>query len=200
MKDLEQRILDLVAKPNYRPVKPRTIAKRLKAPKDEAAEVRKAVKRLVRKGKLAYASNHMVRRPDPPSPKSTKPKPATPKSAKPKPAKPKPAKPKPAKPKPSDPKSNRVVGVFHRTQKGFGFVRPTGTAPSVEKANDIYIPAQRTADAATGDVVLVERTRRGPRDPGPRGEIIEVIERQTHQFVGGYYDEAGLAYAQVDGT
>ncbi len=204
MKDLEQRILDFVSRPNYRPVKPRTIAKRLKVPKDEAAEVRKAVKRLVRKGQLAYASNHMVRRPDPP-PKSTKPKPATPKSTKPKPvkpkpAKPKPAKPKPAKPKPSDPKSNRVVGVFHRTQKGFGFVRPTGTAPSVEKANDIYIPAQRTADAATGDVVLVERTRRGPRDPGPRGEIIEVIERQTHQFVGVYFEEAGLAYVQVDGT
>src|SRR5208283_1779978 len=36
-------------------------------------------------------------------------------------------------------------------------------------------------------------------EPGPRGEIIEVIERQTQQFVGTYLESAGAAYVKIDG-
>ena len=66
-------------------------------------------------------------------------------------------------------------------------------------AKDIYVPADRTLDAATGDVVLVEvrKPRRG--EPGPRGEIVEVIERQTQEFVGTYFESAGGAYVKIDG-
>ena len=66
---------------------------------------------------------------------------------------------------------------------------------------DIYIPADRSADAATGDVVLVE-LEAGPArgEPGPRGEIVEIVERQTHEFVGTYFESAGAAYVRIDGT
>ncbi len=101
---------------------------------------------------------------------------------------------------------DRIIGVFQRTQKGFGFVRPTGAAgspsetPPTGEVQDVYIPARRTGDAATGDVVLVQIGKRRGRDGGPRGEIVEVIERQTHQFVGTYFEAGGTAYVQVDGT
>ncbi len=37
------------------------------------------------------------------------------------------------------------------------------------------------------------------RRPNPEGEIVEVIERETHQFVGTYFELGGVAYVQVDG-
>ncbi len=170
--DLELRILDFVARPNYQPVKPRVIADRLNLSKDEAREAKRVVKRLVRRGQLAYGANHMV-------------KPAEPES----------------------PKSGRVVGTFQRMQAGFGFVRlhdPVTGAPfsrgqQAEPPEDIYIPAKWTADAASGDVVLTQLNRQRSGDPGPRGEIIEVIDRQTQQFVGTYFEETGVGYVWVDG-
>ena len=57
----ESRILACVRSPDYRPLKPRGIARRLKVADDEAMEVKRAVKRLVRRGKLVYEANHLVR-------------------------------------------------------------------------------------------------------------------------------------------
>jgi len=167
--DLEQQILDHVNRKGYRPVKPRVIAKNLQVHKDRAAEVKKAVKQLVRRGQLAYGANHLIEPADP-----------------------------------SSRKSSRVVGVFHRKEKGFGFVRPSGRPPETTvgaeaEVPDVYIPAKRSGNAATGDVVLVQLLSRRDRDPGPRGKIVEIVERQTHQFVGTYFESGGSAYVQVDG-
>ena len=94
----------------------------------------------------------------------------------------------------------RLLGVFQRTQKGFGFVRPSDDGREGEKAKDVYIPADRAGDAATGDVVLVELSRPRHGEPGPRGRIVKVVERQTHRFVGTYFEAAGAAYVRTDGT
>src|SRR4029079_11656987 len=59
----------------------------------------------------------------------------------------------------------------------------------------------RAQDAASGDTVLVRLSKhRDVRRTNPLGEIVEIIERQTHQFVGTYFETAGNAYVQVDGT
>ena len=60
MKNLEQSILGVVNSKGYRPIKPRKIAEQLRLSKDEAVEVRRAIKRLVHLGQLRYASNHLV--------------------------------------------------------------------------------------------------------------------------------------------
>ena len=169
--ELTQKILQHISRPGYRPVKPRVLARQLGVSKEQAAEVKKLIKKLVRRGQVAYESNHQVRAADA-----------------------------------GDQQSNRLVGTFQRTQKGFGFVRPMRPGPSSAEAQpdvaspDVYIPAKRTSDAVTGDVVLVRLTKQRPRDPGPRGEIIEIVERQTHRFVGTYFESRGNAYVQVDGT
>ena len=123
--DLEQAVLELVGKPDYRPVKSRVIAQQLQLSKDQASEVKKAVKRLVSQGLLAYGSGRQV---EPVAP--------------------------------ADPKGNRIVGVFRRMEAGYGFVRPTGTIPAEARAADVYIPAQKSGDASTGDLVMVQRGRR----------------------------------------
>ena len=44
--DLADAVVAFVSRPNYQPVKPRVIAKKLGLPKERISEVRKAVKRL----------------------------------------------------------------------------------------------------------------------------------------------------------
>jgi ribonuclease R len=187
MNNLEESILQVVNASGYRPIKPRVIAQRLNLPKDQAIDVRRAVKQLVRQGKIRYSSNHLVL-------------PVTPTKAA-------------APPQKSNSREltapgevrvkaggNRVLGVFQRTQKGFGFVRLEQGEATALKAKDVYIPADRSADAATGDVVLVEVSRARRGEPGPRGAIVEVVERQTHEFVGTYFESGGVAYVRIDGT
>lgn len=91
-----------------------------------------------------------------------------------------------------------ITGHFRKTSGGFGFVRPHVT---VGKAEDIYIPQESVGDAATGDAVQVRVGQRPRRnDLGPRGEIVRVLERATHQFVGTYFERDGEAFVRVDGT
>ena len=60
--DLPELILRLVNSPDYRPVKPKLIAKQLGLPKERARELRKAIKRLAREGKISYGEKHLVKR------------------------------------------------------------------------------------------------------------------------------------------
>lgn len=61
---LFQQILDFVYHPQYQPVKPKGIHRALGLPPETYQHVRKAVKRLVQEGKLAYAGNHLVLTPE----------------------------------------------------------------------------------------------------------------------------------------
>ena len=99
------------------------------------------------------------------------------------------------------PAAGQVVGVFRRAQAGFGFVRPKDTPAAHGRRDDIFIPAEAAADAASGDVVMVElRGRKFSTRGNPEGRIVEIVERDTHQFVGTYFESAGSGYVQVDGT
>jgi ribonuclease R len=163
--DLEQAVLDLVRQPDYRPAKPRKIARQLQVPESEAAEVKRAVKRLVAQGQLAYGAGHLVQ----------------PAGA-------------------AKPKGDRIVGVFRRAEGGFGFVRPSGLSAGDLEVRDIYIPASKASDASSGDTVAVRlKGKGGGRGLGPRGEIAEIIERQTHQFVGTYFESGDLGLVEIDG-
>jgi len=96
--------------------------------------------------------------------------------------------------------AQRVVGEFRRAQAGFGFVRPTGPGNAKAEGPDIYIPAAESRDAASGDVVLVQVTNQHGHRGQPEGQIVEILERETHEFVGSYFEHSGAAYVQVDGT
>ena len=97
-------------------------------------------------------------------------------------------------------RSNRVARRLPANAKGLRLRPARSSRRGDEKAKDIYIPAEESADAATGDVVLVEIGRQRGRELGPRGRIVEVVERQTHQFVGTYFESAGAAYVRIDGA
>ncbi len=95
---------------------------------------------------------------------------------------------------------DRVTGIFRRMSGGYGFVRPSGTTSS-DRSGDIFVAANHAQDAASGDTVLVAISKkRDIRRPNPEGEVVEILERDTHQFVGTYFEAAGNGYVQTDGT
>lgn len=180
--DWESAILVRVRADDYKPVKPRVLAKQLGiVGDDDLVDFKRLVKKLVKRGKLAYGANHLLAAVG--STGGDRGKAA------------------------SKPQGTCVTGIFRRAQGGFGFVRPSGAGPHHLRENDIYIAAEDTLDAASGDTVLVrpakpraKGARRQGRFPGERGVIVEVIERETHRFVGTYFEAAGGAYVRVDGT
>jgi ribonuclease R len=172
--ELQQALLELLKQPGYRPVKPRKLAKQLHLGEEQLKQLKRIIKRLVREGKLAYGDKHAVGLA-------------------------------------GAAHSNRLTGIFRRMDGGFGFVRPDGPATSRDRSDDIYIAANRAGDAASGDVVLVRLVKRdggggrGGRSGGAggrnrEGEIVEILKREKHQFVGTYFETAGSGYVQVDGT
>lgn len=163
--DLAARVLAFVAQPNYQPVKPRVLAKKLGLAKEQQDELKKTIKRLVKQGRLVYGSKHFVQS-------------AATVSAK--------------KPK------HTITGIYRRTSGGFGFVSPRSVTRVVDRSKDIYIPAGKARDAADGDLVAV-RLKKGGAESRLRGEVVEVLERETHRFVGTYSEEAGSGWVRVDG-
>jgi ribonuclease R len=187
---LEQRLLALVLAANYHPQKPRILAKRLDLDADGRIELRRLVKKMMKAGKLVYGKNHLV------YPPAGEGKPAksqggeteiTRDSADRKAV-------AAGKPKPG------IVGKFRRTSGGYGFVRPLSATGSNDRSNDIYISVEDSADAVTGDTVRVKLSKERNRQGKSSGRIIEIVERQTHQFVGTYFETGGGAFVQVDGT
>ncbi len=164
--NLETRILAHVRMDQYRPVKPRVIAKQLGIPESGRAEVRKAIKRMVKRGELTYGVNHLVYAAE------------------------------------SAPNDLDRIGTFRRTKAGFGFVRTRKRSSTAEPEPDIYVSVRQTLDASNGDIVRVRVRREKGKGPDRRirGEIVEIVERETHQFVGTYKPSGDMGYVQVDGN
>src|SRR5207244_12923608 len=68
------------------------------------------------------------------------------------------------------------------------------------KGRDIFMPELATLDASSGDEVLVRLRKKPSGDDNPTGEIVQVLERATRQFVGTYFERDGDGYVRVDGT
>jgi ribonuclease R len=70
-----------------------------------------------------------------------------------------------------------VVGTFRLQRRGFGFLERPGHP-------DVYIPRNRTGSALDGDTVAVRLLKRPYHVPGPRAQVVRVIERAPLHWVG----------------
>ena len=199
-KKLEPVVLAHVLAPKYQPVKPRVIAKQLQLPSEQHKALKLAIRRLVKDGKLSYGKGHQVRRAGTPETNPKRLRGTEDKGQ--------------VENLPSErggdgkrsmpaAKKNELLGTFRRASGGYGFVRPTGVKRGSDRSQDIFIPATRSRDAADGDIVRVRigdsrgRSRRG--ELRRAGEILEIVERETNQFVGTYKERGGEAVVEVDG-
>jgi ribonuclease R len=93
---------------------------------------------------------------------------------------------------------NSVVGVFKRTSKGFGFVKPHHSA---DKSDQIFIPANASRDASSGDEVVVKIVkRRKATGMNTEGRIVQVTARASGLFVGTYFERGSDSFVRIDGT
>ncbi|MFW0094991.1 MAG: ribonuclease R, partial [Coxiella endosymbiont of Haemaphysalis qinghaiensis] len=83
-----------------------------------------------------------------------------------------------------------IRGRVQAHRDGFGFLIPDNGS------EDIFLPALEMRTVFTDDVVLVRLTIRGERRR--EGVIVEVLERNTHQVVGRYFEETGVAFVDPD--
>ncbi len=174
MPDLSATILRHVHSANYRPVKPKVIAKQLGLEQEALPQLKRTIKQLVHEGRLVYGARHLVC-------------PGTPAAA------------KHGQKSAQRGSSQHVTGTFRRAQAGFGFVRPENTQASQGRDADIFIPANRAGDAASGDTVRVRLGGKKGRQGKAEGRVIDVIERATNRFVGTYIVEGGMGFVLVDG-
>ncbi len=194
---LEAVVLEHIRRPQYQPVKPRVIAKQLNLPTEQHKALKLAIKRLAKRGKLSYGDGHLVR--PPVAAKNAAPAQPTARAER--------ISLEPGKgtgaAAAAEIKKGIVVGKFRRAQAGFGFVRPLTAPRGSDRRLDIFISQNKTLDAASGDTVKVRLSKQKVRGKQGQlrtaGEILEVLERDTHQFVGVYREEAGEAFVDIDG-
>jgi len=176
MSNLDDAILRHVNDPKYRPVKPKVICKKLGLENDDFSKVKRAVKFLVKKGKLAYGPSHLVCPITSSHPAAQVGESPTRRES-----------------------SKHVVGTFRRAAAGFGFVRPEGTPASEGRDADIFVPANATGDAANGDTVRLRLSSKPGRKGKLEGRVVDVVERANSRFVGTYLVKDGAGLVQVDG-
>lgn len=90
-----------------------------------------------------------------------------------------------------------VIGTYRANPRGFGFVVPQ----SPTSHGDLYIPEGESLDAITGDTVSARVLKRGKRrgEMIYHGQIVEVLERGSSQFVGRLCREQGRWLVRPDG-
>lgn len=176
---MEERLLAHVRTENYRPVKPRILAKQLGLEDDEQTRIlKRALKNLIKRGSLVWGASHLVQL------SKEKPKSNTSSSA-----------------ASTRDNSEYVSGRLRKTPRGFAYLtHPDAPANSREKSASIFIPAKFMGDAAHGDLVEVKLlpSRRGDRGE-MTGKVVKVLERRTKQFVGTYVEEVGHGFVKIDG-
>jgi len=94
--------------------------------------------------------------------------------------------------------AGRIVGVFRGNSRGFGFVIPD--TPNAH--GDLFVPAQGTGGALTGDTVEARVARRGQRGGKMlyEGRIVAVLKRGRSRFVGELRREVGRWFVVPHGN
>ena len=99
--------------------------------------------------------------------------------------------------RPGDP-FGTVMGIFRRLGSGSGVVR---SHPSKDLNSAEYTIADyHTLDASSGDEVLIRILKKPTRASFGVGEIVDIKQRATRQFVGTYFERDGDKLVRVDGT
>ncbi|RMH12455.1 MAG: VacB/RNase II family 3'-5' exoribonuclease [Planctomycetota bacterium] len=99
------------------------------------------------------------------------------------------------------PDRGELTGTFRGTSKGFGFVQPDNPV----REGDIFIPAELTGGALSGDRVRIvfSRDRKRERYAGLgkqfRGEVVEILSRKRSNFTGEMVRQGDRWLAYPDG-
>ncbi|MGB0885140.1 MAG: ribonuclease R [Chitinophagales bacterium] len=80
-----------------------------------------------------------------------------------------------------------ITGILDVASSGVGYVK------TAEYEKDIFIPRKEMLNALKGDRVEIEMTKFSVRKP--EGKIVNVVERNQHEFLGKFEEGSGFAFA-----
>lgn len=86
-----------------------------------------------------------------------------------------------------------IAGRVQGHPDGFGFLIPD------DKSEDLYLSAKQMRRVMHGDKALVSTIgldRKGRKE----GAIVEILERNSKQIVGRYFEESGIGYVEPDNS
>lgn len=96
-----------------------------------------------------------------------------------------------------------ILGIFRKNPRGFGFVQPLESV----REGAVFIPAEETLNAVTGDTVKISLSRDDRRGGGGSGagssgfigSIVEVVNRKRTNFTGELVKRGGQWLVYPDG-
>ncbi len=185
-----QQVLQFVFSEDYRPTKPKGILKGLKLPEESYPDLRRAVKKLVREGRVVFGANHLVFRPN----SDAKPKEnrvSTPLED---------AEAIPEEPRTRDrtKKDRDLEGIFRSApNQGYGFVKLHPTA-ELDRTDEVFIPPRYTKSAMEGDTVRVRIMSQSADKM--EGKVVEIVARAKREFSGTFQTVDGQAMVWLDGA
>ena len=89
-------------------------------------------------------------------------------------------------------KLNLVKGRVIGHPEGYGFIKPMQG-----DSDDIYLSSSQMRRVFDGDIVLV-RIAGWDRRGRPEGRLVDVVQRNTSQLVGRYFNESGINFVRAD--
>jgi len=96
------------------------------------------------------------------------------------------------------PPTGKAIGTFRSNPKGYAFIKRFGSPGQ----DDLYVSAECSGGAITGDTVLARVSKRGKR--GGRmmyeGRVVEILERGRTRFVGELHRRSGGWFVVPDGN
>ncbi|OGO91109.1 MAG: ribonuclease R [Coxiella sp. RIFCSPHIGHO2_12_FULL_42_15] len=87
-------------------------------------------------------------------------------------------------------KLDLIRGHVQAHRDGFGFLIPD------DGSDDVFLPAREMRGVFNDDVILVRIADQFARRK--EGVVVEVLERNTHQVVGRFFEENGYAFVDPD--
>lgn len=88
--------------------------------------------------------------------------------------------------------ANKKVGLFHGTNRGFGFVSVEG------EKEDYFIPEEETKGALDGDTVRISVQEEKSLGKRAEGRVLEIVEHGTTQLVGTYQKGKNFGFVIPD--
>ena len=84
-----------------------------------------------------------------------------------------------------------VAGTVSGHRDGFGFLIPD------EGGEDVFLPPRQMRELMHGDRAVVRVQGRDARGR-PEGSLVDVLERNTHELAGRYFEEHGVGFVVPD--
>lgn len=187
---ITEQLLRYVYSEDYRPSKPKSIHKALKLPEEAYRDLRRAIKSLVREGRIVFGANHLVLRPaKPPSAQPEVPPDHFNELLD--------ISPRRLKARSSVPASD-TVGIFRvAPNRSFGFVKLPKVAAR-DAIDEVFIPPRHTKGAMEGDTVRIRISMRSKERL--EGIVTEIVSRGRREFSGTFQTIDGQAMVWLDGA